>query len=107
MDRHGRQAFVSGFQYDIFISYAHVDNLEGWVDRFHTNLKIKLAQRFGRMDRVQIWFDPQLTGDALFDDVIRNRINNCALFLALNSNGYNESEYCQQEVIWFLSLIHI
>ena len=53
------------------------------------------------MDRVQIWFDPQLTGDALFDDVIRNRINNCALFLALNSNGYNESEYCQQEVIWF------
>ena len=94
-------AYVPGFDYDIFISYAHVDDLEGWVRAFHEALEIKLAQRFGRIGRVQIWRDKNLTGDALFDDVIKNRIKRSALFLALNSHGYNESDFCKQEVDWF------
>ena len=95
------QAFVPGFEYDIFISYAHVDDLEGWVKTFHNSLEIKLAQRFGCMGLVQIWCDKNLTGDALFDDVIKNRINKSAIFLALNSPGYNKSDYCKQEINWF------
>lgn len=101
MSSDSAKAYVPGFDYDIFISYAHVDDLEGWVQAFHEGLEIKLAQRFGRIGRVQIWRDKKLSGDALFDDVIKNRINKSALFLALNSHGYNESDYCKQEVDWF------
>jgi hypothetical protein len=72
-------AFVPGFEYDIFISYAHVDNqmatseAAGWVETFHKNLRIRLSQRFGRDGLVAIWRDENLTGDQLFDQVIKPR----------------------------------
>ena len=68
MSSDSAKAYVPGFDYDIFISYAHVDDLKGWVHAFHQALEIKLAQRFGRVGRVQIWRDKNLSGDALFDD---------------------------------------
>ena len=93
--------YIPGFKYDIFISYAHVDNLEGWVKQFQEDLKIKVAQRFGRQGLIHIWWDESLTGDELFDEVIKNRINQSAIFLALNSSGYSQSDYCKQEIRWF------
>ncbi len=101
------KAYVPGFDYDVFISYAHVDDEtatrgeKGWVERFHDHLAVKLGQRFGRADRVRIWRDPDLTGNELFDDVIRRRIERSAVFLSLTSIGHLESEYCRQEVRWF------
>ena len=100
-------AYVPGFDYDIFISYAHVDDLtaadgeKGWVERFHDHLVVKLGQRFGRADRVRIWRDASLTGNELFDDVIRRRISRSAVFLAITSQGHLASDYCRQEVRWF------
>lgn len=100
-------AYVPGFDYDVFISYAHVDNQtaaedeKGWVERFHDHLVVKLGQRFGRADRVRIWRDASLTGNELFDDVIRGRIDRSAVFLSLTSLGHLSSEYCRQEVRWF------
>ncbi|HEY4679115.1 MAG TPA: hypothetical protein VIJ01_18250 [Candidatus Angelobacter sp.] len=41
-------AYAAGFTFDLFISYAHVDNLTaaagvpGWVEQFHKNLEIEL-----------------------------------------------------------------
>lgn len=97
-------AFVPNYQYDLFISYAHVDNqllpgeTEGWITRFHGYLSILLSQRVGKMNAVKIWRDPNLDGSELFDSVIENRIRNSALFLALTSTGYLDSEYCRKEL---------
>ena len=33
---------VTGFEYDIFISYCHNDNLDGWVTQFVENLEKEL-----------------------------------------------------------------
>lgn len=96
-------SYVPGFDYDIFVSYAHVDNLKGWVNEFHDELTILLAQKFGQMGLVKIWIAEVLTGADLFDDVIKNRIDGSGLFLALNSNGYQASDYCRQEINWFHS----
>ena len=46
-------AYIDGFEHDIFISYAHVDNLAAtgklpWIEEFHKRLDIALAQRIGR-----------------------------------------------------------
>ncbi|MFL6215563.1 MAG: toll/interleukin-1 receptor domain-containing protein [Blastocatellia bacterium] len=98
--------YLPGYQHDIFISYAHVDNAvvseeAGWVTRFREHLDVQLSKRVGRMGAVKIWQDPALEGSQLFDKTIEEAINNSALFIALTSSGYLASEYCQQEVRLF------
>ena len=101
-------AFLSNYQYDIFISYARVDNQvvpgekDGWIGRFESYLKIELSRRVGRMDLVKIWRDPELVSNQYFDEEIQQTINNSALFLALTSRGFvAPAGYCQNELKWF------
>lgn len=100
-------AYVPGYDYDIFISYAHVDNLtaeedeDGWVAQFQKHLEVRLSMLAGRVGLVKIWWDDRLDGSRLFDKTIQDAINGSALFVALTSNGYLASEYCQQELGWF------
>jgi len=97
-------AYVPNFEYDIFISYAHVDNLttpaesDGWISTFEKCLAVLLSQRVGKMGTIKIWRDPSLDGSQLFDTTIQNRINQSALFLAFTSTGYLSSDYCRQEL---------
>lgn len=101
-------AFIPGFEHDIFISYAHVDNIletdknYQWIERFYKNLNVMLAKRFGRMDMVKIWWDSKkLDGNILFDDSIEDGIRKSAVFICLNSPGYVQSEYCNKELQLF------
>ena len=54
-----------GYDYDIFISYAHVDNepilaaQQGWVDALIRLLSIDLTMKIGRREAFSIWFDEQ------------------------------------------------
>lgn len=49
-------AFIlSDFQYDIFISYRHNDNLNGWVTDFLQNLEKELRSTL--KDTLTIYFD--------------------------------------------------
>ncbi|MGE5341681.1 MAG: TIR domain-containing protein [Candidatus Omnitrophota bacterium] len=95
----------AGFKYDIFISYSHIDNYApegkpGWVDYFHTELESWLVRRFGHK-KIEIWRDKQLKGNTLFDERIKEVINNSALFIALTSPHYFDSGYCLKELEWF------
>jgi len=101
-------AFIPGYEYDIFISYAHVDNAafpgqaEGWIEQFYKNLNLMLAKRFGRMDTVKIWWDnKKLDGSVLFDETIKEGIRKSAILVCLNSPGYAVSDYCKQELNLF------
>ena len=55
------------FENDIFISYAHIDDMalvegqKGWISSFHRALEIRLGQLLGRTPR--IWRDPKLPGE--------------------------------------------
>jgi len=97
-------AYAPEFEYDVFVSYAHVDNLneeagatEGWVDRFHHALEVGLIKRVGRMGVLKMWRDDSLGGTQLFDDAIRTRIEGAAVFLVLCSPAYLKSDYCRTE----------
>ena len=100
-------AYLSGYEHDIFISYAHVDNLtippeeQGWVSRLHEYLEIRLSQRIGRVGVVNIWRDPNLDGSQLFDQTIKTAVEKSAILIALTSNGHLSSDYCQDELAWF------
>ncbi|WP_428663018.1 toll/interleukin-1 receptor domain-containing protein [Runella sp.] len=101
-------AYIPGYTYDIFISYAHLDNMRmpgqeyGWIELFYQSLNIKLAQRVGKMNAVKIWWDTEkLNGTKLFDKSIEDGIQNSALFISLISPGYLQSEYCKKEMNLF------
>jgi hypothetical protein len=50
------------YKYDIFISYASVDNLttqyskQGWADKFKENLESSLSKRIGPIGAVEVWW---------------------------------------------------
>ncbi len=36
------KAYVPGFEYDVFISYSHANNSDGWVSKFRQKLDVRL-----------------------------------------------------------------
>ena len=100
-------AETTGYEYDIFISYAHDDNSllggdKGWVTQFHDLLSNWLMRQRGLKD-LKIWFDESnLQGNTRFDDAIKSGVEKSALFFVIHSRNYQNSEYCNQELDWFL-----
>lgn len=93
-------AYLPGFEYDVLISYAHLDQgADEWVSRFHVRLEAELKRLAGR--ELKIWRDLQLERNQLFDLTIKTAIEQAGLLLGLNSYSYKDSDYCQQEVQWF------
>jgi hypothetical protein len=97
-------AYIKGYEYDIFISYSHLDNQKyfdqpGWVERFRLELNMLLAQRIGKTDAVKIWWDNRnLDGSMLFDQSIAKGIQGSAIMLTLTSAAYFKSQYCLKEL---------
>ena len=92
-----------GYDHDIFISYAHNDNYgfggrPGWVDVFEDWLFNWLHKRRG-LAHLRIWRDKKrMRGNTVFDDAIQKALDSSAIFLALTSRNYLQSDYCQKEL---------
>ena len=95
-------AYIPGFEYDIFISYSHIDNpaisgcTSGWVDCFEELFQAKINQRVG--ESVAIWRDTsRLTGNYRFNEAIEKALQQSALFISLTSPASIKSDYCALE----------
>ncbi len=103
-------AYLPQFEFDIFISYAHVDNAqlpgsnEGWVNTFHKHLEVELSRLIGRFGVLHTWRDRDIQGFQYFDVAIDDRLRSSAIFLALISPGYLSSQYCELELATFIKL---
>lgn len=102
-------AYVPGFDHDVFVSYAHVDNVslsdnpeEGWVYTLKDNLKKLLSQKLGRTEWGDIWIDLRLPRDEPFPSKISDAVQSSATLLVVLSDGYLESDWCRQELELFL-----
>lgn len=89
--------------HDVFVSYAHIDDIpdhegeKGWVERFESQLRVRLLKRFG--DEVEVWRDNRKLGRAeKFDDVIEKAIKSSGIMVALITNRYLKSDYCTLEI---------
>jgi hypothetical protein len=104
-------AFVPGYQYDIFVSYAHVDDQPlpgqdaGWITTLVSVLKRRLAQLLGREDAYSLWMDYDLSGNVQVTPEILHVLEKCATLLIILSPGYLASEWCGRENENFLRLI--
>jgi len=102
-------AYLERFEHDLFVSYAHVDDLpdrpdleeqKGWVERFASRLSVALLKRLG--EHVDVWRDPRLKRSERFEPVIDTAVRGSALFLSLLSNRYLKSESCRRELEAFV-----
>ena len=98
-------SFVQQLKNDIFLSYAHIDNLperegeKGWVEQFERQLSVHLLKRFG--EAVKVWRDPKLARSQIFDRVIEEAVRGSGLMISLITQPYLKSEFCAQEIKWF------
>lgn len=104
-------AFVPGYEHDLFVSYAHVDDApvlgaeRGWVSTLVTTLQGLLAQQLGRAESLELWLDHQLSKHALITPEIIGALQKTAIFLVILSPGYLASEWCQREKDIFWELV--
>lgn len=102
-------AVVSGFQYDLFVSYAHANDVpfqrggEGWVTEFISALKAELE---ARSRDFTLWFDPRLRSGDDFNLAIAQAISDSAIFLSILSPAYDDSSYCKKELAEFRTQRH-
>jgi hypothetical protein len=93
---------------DVFISYRHLDNErldeqgKGWVDNFHEQFEVVLAEARG--ERPTVWRDPRLPGNVDFTDVLEERIQKTAVLISIISPGYLLSNWCMGELREFCRL---
>jgi hypothetical protein len=99
----------SGAEFDVFVSYAHVDNEPiypaefGWVSTLIQNLGHYLAKQLGRREAFSNWYDQQqLKGNQTIRDHIPEQARRSATFLAVLSPGYAVSEFCLRELQAFI-----
>ncbi|NIM12876.1 MAG: TIR domain-containing protein [Candidatus Aminicenantes bacterium] len=95
------------FEYDVFISYRHLDNKpliegqEGWISTFHDTLKTCLGQELGYDPK--IWIDEKkLKGNDEFGEEIISKLHKAKIILSVVSPGYFKSQWCMKELREFI-----
>ncbi len=104
--------YVPGYEHDIFVSYAPIDNVllpgmeKGWITTLIEALKTSLGQRLGESRfklPCSLWIDEVIRKDmpSVTMDVVQ-KLENSAVLLAVLSPGYMRSQWCLEELQKFL-----
>lgn len=96
--------------YDLFISYAHVDDAPvfgaKWVSALLQDLRNLLAQKMGRREAFSIWWDEtDLRGNHAVTPEIRATLQQSATLLLVLSPSYIASQWCRQEKDSFFEVL--
>ena len=91
------------YEYDLCISYAHIDDLspfgeeKGWIDLLHERLSVLLAQALGYEPR--IWRDGhRLQGNDELSGAIGAGVTRSLLLVPVISPRYVQSDWCNREM---------
>jgi TIR domain/Domain of unknown function (DUF4062) len=97
--------YVPGYENDVFISYAHVDNVPivpgkpGWVDFFEDLLRKRVKARL--RGEIQFFRDQQLRLYRKFSDQLFEKLAGSAILICIPSPNYVESDWCLWELEQF------
>jgi len=93
------------FEFDVFFSYTHIDNVplipgeEGWISNLHHALEVRLRQLIG--GEVRIWRDPKMQGNDYIGDTLVDKVSRSAVMISVVSPRYIRSDWCRVEVETF------
>ncbi len=103
-----QQRRMSDHYCDIFISYAHLNNVPlpgvrwGWVTTFVETLKNYLGQELGRRDAFKLWMDyEKLRGNNAVTPAIHRVLAEARTLVLFLSEGYMTSPWCREELANF------
>jgi hypothetical protein len=96
----------SGSGCDIFVSYAHGDDLaepgeHGWVTRFVLHLDRKLTMQLGRKG-ASIFMDHSLIVGTEVTPLLDGLASKARALVLFLSRGYQQSDWCKREMLTFL-----
>ena len=97
--------YLSNYRYDVFLSYAHIDNetadpaKEGWISLFYKDFRLRLGQMLGGV--TEVWYDHELRKNHAFNQQIQDVIHDSAVFIGFMSNGFLNSQYCCDKELKF------
>jgi hypothetical protein len=99
--------YLSEFEHDIFVSYAHSDLLNDWSRRLIDEMRKLVAGGLGLRsgERLGVWWDYNLRGNQPLTDQLRKKVEGGGLLLVLMSNWYLDSAWCQDERDWFMNAV--
>jgi hypothetical protein len=101
-------AFLTGFQHDVFVSYARADDIvdasgRGWVSQFVDSLTCALKQRLGGSKEIRVFFDTtDLSSNQQLNELLETA-RRTALFLAIASRSYAERNWTKLELEAFIA----
>jgi hypothetical protein len=100
------RAFLRDFTYDLFISYGRLDDTSldgsaGWVSQLRLLIQQELAMELGAP--VSVFMDEGSARNDNLDDLIKNALHESALFVAVVTPKFCSSQWCKDELTWFLS----
>jgi CheY-like chemotaxis protein len=95
-------ALVPGYEYDVFVSYAHADEAADssgkWVTQFVDSLRGALKLRLGGANELRIFFDSaSLGGNQQLNEMLAVA-GRSAVFLAVASRSYAARDWTRQEL---------
>lgn len=95
-------SYVPGFSSDLFISYAHGDDPD-WLRGFEQALAREVRSRLGC--EIRVWQDiKRLRAGSDWPEEIKQAVASAAVFLAVLSPSYQNSQWCLRELNTFLGL---
>lgn len=91
-------AFVPGFRHDVFVSYSHADDHDGWVTEFSLKLQRLVNAELGHKSEKNIFFDrPSVDPSAPLAKTLEDAVQNSATLVVVLSNAYVKSDWCRRE----------
>lgn len=102
-------SYLPNFESDIFISYAHADNLpltegqKGWIEYFHKYLEARIPMLLG--EQPSIWRDKKLRGNDQFAEELLDQLSNNAILVSILSPTYLKSKWCLKELDAFVNAL--
>jgi hypothetical protein len=94
--------FLSNFDEDVFISYAHNDDdlygpeRSGWVTRLHQDLERRVRNYLGA--DIRFWRDCEIRNNDDFTNKILKRLTRTATFLSVLSPSFLQRDWCKREL---------
>ena len=100
-------AYTPGYEFDIFVSYASVDDFnviddgKGWITELIELLDRMICSRLGGGDNLSIYFDRHRLASNHELSTMLDAVRNSATFFAVASSAYNQRDWTQREIAEF------
>ena len=95
-------AFLDGFEHDVFISYAHQDNGEGWIEDFRKTLLWRIDHHLGCRGKLSVFRDEDsLSRNQLVTHSLPLACQESAVLVCVVSANYLKSDWCRRELVAF------